>query len=52
MTNRESILIKTLERLNNKQSAALVIQMCIQVNGPLSEEAGAKVRELLEGMHE
>lgn len=50
MNNREKILIMTLERINNKQSAAIIIQTCISVNGPLSEECAAKVRELLERM--
>ena len=52
MSNKEAILIKTLEHLNNKNSAAKVIQMFIMVNGPLSAEAGDKVKKLVEVMHE
>lgn len=52
MNNKEKILIKTLEQLNNKASAAVVIQLTVQVNGPLSDECAAKVKELLEAMHE
>lgn len=50
MNNKEKVLIKTLECIHNKQSAAIVIQTVINVNGPLSEECAAKVRELLEDM--
>lgn len=50
MSNKEKILIETFKHLNNKNSAAVVLATFIQVNGPLSEEAGVKVRELLEDM--
>lgn len=50
MDNKEKILIKTLEVLHNKDSAAIVIQSFIQCNGPISNEASAKVKELLEAM--
>ncbi len=52
MSNKEKILTETFKHLNNKQSASTVLAMFIQVNGPLSEEAGAEVRKLLEVMHE
>lgn len=52
MSNKEKILIKTLEKLNSKTSAAVVIQMTVQFNGPLSDECAQKVKELLEAMHE
>ena len=52
MNNKETVLIKTLEHINNKQSAAIIIQTTINVIGPLSEECAARVKELLEGMHE
>ena len=50
MNNKEAVLIKTLEHINNKQSATIIIQTTINVTGPLSEECAAKVKELLEGM--
>ena len=50
MSNKEKILIETFKHLNNKNSASTVLAMFIQINGPLSEEAGTKVRELLEDM--
>ena len=50
MTNVGRLLIKTLENLNNKESAAVVVQMVISREGPLSEEAGNKIKELMEKM--
>ena len=50
MNNKEAVLIKTLEHINNKQSAAIIIQTTINIIGPLSEECAARVKELLEGM--
>ena len=50
MTNVERLLIKTVENLNNKESAAKVVQMVVLRNGPLSEEAGNKIKELMEKM--
>ena len=50
MSNQEKILIKSLEYIRNKNSAAVIIQNFIQLRGPLSEEAGEKVREILAAM--
>lgn len=43
----ERDLLELLARLDNNNDRAIVLQGFIQLNGPLSEEAGAKVREML-----
>jgi hypothetical protein len=47
MTNDEKILLSVLEHCSNQNQRAVVIQSFIADMGPLSEEAGEKVRELL-----
>jgi hypothetical protein len=43
----EQMLIKLLECYIGNNEQASILQSYIQEEGPLSEEAGAKVRELL-----
>lgn len=47
MTNQEKILLMLLERALSIDTKAVILQSFIADCGPLSEEAGAKVRALL-----
>jgi len=47
MTDSEKTLILILEQAPDANSKAIMLQNYISEFGPLSEEAGAKVRELL-----
>lgn len=49
MTNAENTLV-TLISINdlNNNERAILLQMYIQQNGPLSKECGERVREILE----
>jgi hypothetical protein len=47
MTDLEKILLLLLDRAPNINVQAVILQSFIADNGPLSEEAGSKVREIL-----
>jgi hypothetical protein len=47
MTNEEYLLLSVLEHCLDQNQKAVVIQSFIADMGPLSEEAGEKVRKLL-----
>jgi hypothetical protein len=45
--SKEAFLLWILTQMPDQNARAVMLQSFIQSNGPLSEEAGAKVRELL-----
>ena len=47
MTEDEKILLEMMELMPDSNAKAVLLQSYIAEKGPLSEEAGAKVRELL-----
>jgi hypothetical protein len=47
MTDNEKILLIALAQTSNPNMMAIMLQSFIAEMGPLSEEAGAKVREML-----
>ncbi len=47
MNGREKMLIFLMERERGAEAQAILLQSYIQSEGPLSEEAAAKVRELM-----
>lgn len=47
MTGQEKMLIAILRPMNNKNSAAVILETYIQVNGPVSNEAGDEIRKIL-----
>jgi hypothetical protein len=47
MNDHEKVLLVLMNHVTDQQYRAVLLQSYIQENGPLSEEAGAKVRELL-----
>ena len=47
MTDNEKTLIKILSESKTKEERALLLQSYIQTYGPLSNEAGRKVKELM-----
>lgn len=49
MTKSEEVLILILQQAADPNSKAMILQNYIAECGPLSEEAGTKVRELLKG---
>ena len=49
VTKSEEVLILILQQAADLNSKAMILQSYISECGPLSEEAGAKVRELLKG---
>jgi hypothetical protein len=49
MTNAEKLLILLLQHIPDANAKAVMLQNFIAEIGPLSEEAGIKVRELLKG---
>ena len=49
MTEKEKGLISLMERIESLEFRASILSLYVQENGPVSEECGQKVRELLEG---
>lgn len=47
MTDNEKKLIEILSKNKTKEEKALLLQSYIQTYGPLSNEAGKKVKELM-----
>lgn len=47
MTDKEKLLILLLQRMPDANAKAVMLQNFIAEFGPLSEEVGTKVRELL-----
>jgi hypothetical protein len=47
MTDNEKVLLLVLKYIADSNTRAVVLQSFIAEHGPLSEEAGAKVREVL-----
>jgi len=52
MTEEENILLLFLEAAYDPNQKAVLLQNFIAEHGPLSEEAGAKARELLGKKHD
>lgn len=48
MTKEEKMLIATLRSIKDRNSAAVILETYIQVNGPVSNEAGDEIRKILE----
>jgi hypothetical protein len=48
MTRYEEVLLFVLEQATDPNEMAVMLQSFIAENGPLSEDAGARVRSLLE----
>lgn len=48
MTEEEKMLIAILKPLKDRNSAAIILETYIQVNGPVSNEAGDELRKILE----
>lgn len=48
MTKEEIALIEVLKIMPNKGSAAILIESVIQEKGPVCNEAGDKIRKILE----
>ena len=49
MNDQERLLISILSMTKDKDMQALILQSYIQENGPLSNEAGDKVKAILKG---
>jgi hypothetical protein len=47
MTNEEKMMLWLIKQAPNTNTKAVILQSFIAECGPLSEEAGTKVRELL-----
>ena len=47
MSVSESVLIVLMQNFRTRRQQALVLEKYVQRYGPLSQEAGAKVKELL-----
>ena len=47
MTELEKLLLVLLEDIKDNETRAVLIQSFIQDNGPVSDEAGVKIRALL-----
>lgn len=48
MTTEEKILIAILRPMKDRNSAAVILETYIQVNGPVSNEAGDEIKKILE----
>lgn len=48
MTEKEKLLIKVLVEIPDKEYKAMLLQSYIQSNGPLSDEAAKKVKEVIQ----
>lgn len=47
MTDNEKRLIEIIKRITNKTAQAIILQSYIQANGPVSDEAGNIIKDLL-----
>lgn len=47
MTEEEKILIAILRPMKDRNSAAVILETYIQVNGPVSNEAGNEIKKIL-----
>lgn len=47
MTEQEKMLIAILRPMKNRNSAAVILETYIQVNGPVSNEAGDEIRAII-----
>lgn len=47
MTEQEKMLIAILRPMKARNSAAVILETYIQVNGPVSNEAGDEIRKIL-----
>ena len=50
MKDTEIALIALMKQLSSKGAAAILLQSYIQVNGPVTNEAGDEIKEILRGM--
>lgn len=46
MTEEEKMLIAILRPIKDRNSAAVILETYIQVNGPVSNEAGDEIRKI------
>lgn len=47
MTEEEKMLIAILRPMKDSNSAAVILETYIQVNGPVSNEAGNEIKKIL-----
>lgn len=47
MTEEEKMLIAILRQMKDRNSAAVILETYIQVNGPVSNETGDEIRKIL-----
>lgn len=47
MTDNEKRLIEIIKRITDKTAQAIILQSYIQANGPVSDEAGNIIKDLL-----
>ena len=47
MTEEEKMLIAILRPMKDRNNAAVILETYIQVNGPVSNEAGDEIRKIL-----
>lgn len=48
MTEEEKMLIAILKLIKDRNSAAVILETYIQVNGPVSNEAGNEIKAILD----